>query len=152
LAYHRLPIPQTMIAPKTFGQQIMNDDPFIQRIKQTFSYPFILKEAYGSFGEQVYLIENDQQLIQTLDKVKGRPFLVQTFIQSSYGRDVRIQVVGNKVIAAMMRTSKNDFRANVTSGGSMDPYTPTEKECELAIQATKAVGAHFAGVDLLFGP
>ncbi|HLS65746.1 MAG TPA: RimK family alpha-L-glutamate ligase [Pseudogracilibacillus sp.] len=152
LAYHRLPIPKTVVAPKTFGYPLHVDDPFIEHVVRTFPYPFVMKEAYGSFGEQVYLIENEKQLAYTLQKIVGKPFLVQTFIEESFGRDVRIQVVGEKVVAAMIRSSKDDFRANVTSGGVMEPYRPTERECDIAIRASKAVGAHFSGVDLLFGP
>src|SRR5699024_10382671 len=73
-------------------------------------------------------------------------------ISSSYGKDMRLQVVGDQVVASMLRRSSNDFRANVTAGGSMEPYNPTNIEQELAIAATKAIGADFAGVDLLFGP
>src|SRR5699024_10643134 len=58
---------------------------------------------------------------------------------------------GDQVITAMQRTSENDFRANVTSGGKMEPYEPNESQKRLAIEATKAIGADFAGVDLLFG-
>lgn len=77
--------------------------------------------------------------------------MFQEFIESSYGRDLRLQVVGNQVVAAVKRTSENDFRANVTSGGSMTVYEPSTYEKALAVAATKAIGADFAGVDLLFG-
>src|SRR5699024_8168413 len=76
----------------------------------------------------------------------------QEFIHSSYGKDLRLHVVGDEVAAAMMRSSKNDFRANVTAGGTMTPYEPSKIEMELAIAATAAIHADFAGVDLLFGP
>ncbi len=51
----------------------------------------------------------------------------------------------------MKRQSETDFRANVTSGGTTEIYDPTLEERHLAIAATKAVGADFAGVDLLIG-
>src|SRR5699024_8031459 len=80
-----------------------------------------------------------------------RPFMFQELITSSYGKDIRLQVVGDKVVAAMKRTAKNDFRANVTSGGTMEPYKPTLEETQLAMNASQLTGADFAGVDLLFG-
>lgn len=151
LAFHNIPIPHTIIAPKTFGFDFSDSDEFLQMVKKQFAYPFIIKEAFGSFGEQVYLVKNDADLRNILHIVKDVPFVFQQFIDTSYGVDLRLQVVGDDVVTAMKRTSDADFRANITSGGKMLPYEPNEQEKKLAIQATKAIGADFAGVDLLFG-
>ena len=73
-------------------------------------------------------------------------------MQTSAGRDIRLNVVGDKVVAAMLRESANgDFRANASQGGKLSPYSPSQMEIELAIATAKAVRADFAGVDLLFG-
>lgn len=151
LARHHLPIPKTLIAPKTFGMSIHEGDPFFQLIKRTFTYPFIVKEAFGSFGEQVYLIDNEVYFYTIVERIAGRPFLVQSFIETSYGRDIRLQVVGGQVVAAMKRTAEKDFRANVSSGGAMHMYEPNQTEIDVALRAAKALQADFAGVDLLFG-
>src|SRR5690625_1605021 len=49
-----LPIPETIVGPKTFGLPIARDSHFLQAIVERFGFPFIMKEAFGSFGEQVY--------------------------------------------------------------------------------------------------
>jgi glutathione synthase/RimK-type ligase-like ATP-grasp enzyme len=64
---------------------------------------------------------------------------------------VRLQVVGDRVVAAMLRQSATDFRANVSAGGHMSPFSPPASFVDLAVRAARAVGADFAGVDLLFG-
>lgn len=151
LADADIPIPDTIIAPKTFGIHFDMNRSFISTVIKHFQFPFILKEAFGSFGEQVYLVHNEQELKFYLDKIGGAPFVFQQYIEASHGVDLRLQVVGEEVVAAMKRTSKTDFRANVTSGGKMEPYEPNETEIKLAVRATKAIGAHFAGVDLLLG-
>ena len=51
----------------------------------------------------------------------------------------------------MLRTNENDFRANITNGGSMQPYTPTKEQADMAIQVCDALKLDFAGVDILFG-
>src|SRR5699024_289801 len=109
-------------------------------------------EAFGSFGEQVYLVHNQDQLLQTVQKIGSQHFMHQEIIKTSYGKDMRLQVVGSRVAAAMIRSAKDDFRSNVTAGGNMEPYEPTQTEKKLAIAATTAIQADFAGVDLLFGP
>lgn len=149
LGSKQIPIPKTIFAPKTFGFQI--DEQFVESVIQYFSFPLVLKEAFGSFGEQVYLVHNRDELFTQIEVIGTRPFMFQQFIQTSYGKDLRLQVVGDRVVTAMKRTSEHDFRANVTSGGKMERYKPNEIEKQLAIQATKAIGADFAGVDLLFG-
>lgn len=146
-----LPIPETIVAPKTFGLSIERNRGFIEAIVDYFGYPFIMKEAFGSFGEQVYLVTSEKELFFYLEKIAGAPFVFQEYIASSYGVDLRLQVVGDEVVAAMKRRSEGDFRANVSAGGMMEPYEPTKAECDLAVKATKAMGADFAGVDLLLG-
>ncbi|PAD39181.1 RimK family alpha-L-glutamate ligase [Terribacillus sp. 7520-G] len=145
-------IPKTIIAPKIFpGTMPMQLEMFDPAITE-LGFPMIVKEAFGSFGEQVYLIRNREQLHRKITEIGTDPFVLQEYIQTSHGRDIRINVVGGRIVASMIRSSETDFRANVSRGGSMEQYTPTKKESELAIAAAAAVGTDFAGVDLLFGP
>ncbi|MGJ9457106.1 ATP-grasp domain-containing protein [Oceanobacillus sp. CF4.6] len=151
LAANQLPIPKTIIAPKIFYKG--NVDPsLLQQVIEKLGLPLIIKEAYGSFGEQVYLLENMEEILMKIKEIQGKPYLFQEFIPSSFGMDLRLQVVGDRVVAAMERKNTNDFRANVTAGGTMNTYTPSKAESDLAIAAVKAIQADFAGVDLLVGP
>jgi ribosomal protein S6--L-glutamate ligase/gamma-F420-2:alpha-L-glutamate ligase len=150
LAQHNLPIPKTIIAPKIFSSGHIDEEILWLAVKR-LGFPMILKEAFGSFGEQVYLIHTKTELLNKVKFIQGKAFIFQEFIASSYGVDLRLHVVGNQVVAAMKRKNASDFRANVTAGGSMEAYTPTVKEKELAVTATKAIGADFAGIDLLYG-
>ncbi|WP_404453272.1 RimK family alpha-L-glutamate ligase [Virgibacillus necropolis] len=151
LSADNLPIPKTIIAPKIFTNDIEIDHDVCQGAINTLGLPMILKEAFGSFGEQVYLVHTIDELEQKVSSLQGKAFIFQEFIDSSYGKDMRLHVVGDKVVAAMIRTAPDDFRANVTAGGTTQAYQPSEKEMEMAVAATKAIGADFAGVDLLFG-
>jgi RimK family alpha-L-glutamate ligase len=89
--------------------------------------------------------------MEKVNQLKHKPHVYQEFIQSSFGKDIRLHVVGDEVVATMMRKSEIDFRANVTNGGKMYQYTPTEEQAALAVKSAKLLGADFAGVDLLFG-
>ena len=51
----------------------------------------------------------------------------------------------------MRRSNKNDFRSNITNGGVAEEYTPTEQEARLAVDACKALGLTFGGVDIMQG-
>jgi len=151
LVKEEIPIPSTIIAPKIFSTGTIEKNMLTQVIER-LGLPLVIKEAFGSFGEQVYLVHSEAELLEKVEQLRGKPFLFQSFLKSSFGQDLRLQVVGNHVVAAMKRTSEQDFRANVTSGGKMENYSPTTEEKVLAIRAAKAIGADFAGVDILFGP
>lgn len=152
LALQHIPIPQTIIAPKVFAQTQVDQTGYVQIAIDTLGFPMIIKEAFGSFGEQVYLIQDEKELLEKVNELQGKPFLFQEFITSSYGMDLRLHVVGDQVAAAMKRYSLDDFRANITTGGTMEGYQPTKQEADLAVAAAQAIGADFAGVDLLIGP
>jgi len=151
LAKLQLPIPKTIVAPKTFQQNTKLTEQFLSKVESELSFPYIVKENFGSFGEQVHLIHSLDEMKEKLNDL-SEPFMFQEFIKTSTGVDIRLQVVGEEVVAAMKRTARHDFRANVTAGGTMEPYNPSELEKKIAVEATKAVGADFAGVDLLLGP
>lgn len=150
LTAHHLPIPKTIVKPKIFYP---SEHPLvsIKSILREIPLPMIIKEAFGSFGEQVYLVHSQEEIREKMDMLAERPYVFQEFISASYGQDTRLHVVGSKVVAAMKRWNQNDFRANITTGGSMEAYTPDETETRLAVKAAKSLGADFAGVDLLYG-
>ncbi|MDI9409276.1 MAG: ATP-grasp domain-containing protein [Candidatus Pacebacteria bacterium] len=62
--------------------------------------------------------------------------------------DYRLLVAGDRCIAAMRRESDH-WITNYAQGGSCHPYEPSRREAELAIAAAKAVGADYAGVDII---
>lgn len=151
LANNDIPMPLTVFSPFVYPGCKVEEEAFIDKIEQVLSYPIVVKEAFGSFGAQVYLARDRNQLVELREKLIDKPHLYQQFIETSYGRDVRLQVIGNKVVAAMLRVNEHDFKANVTNGGKMAPFDPPKTFIDVAVKAAKLVGADFAGVDLLFG-
>ena len=146
-----IPMPKTIIAPMTFDNIGYNNINFLERVAGQLGFPLVLKEVFGSFGQQVYLIEDMEHLQEKISTLGTSPILFQEYIKSSHGRDIRLQVVGDKVIASMMRISQtDDFRANVSIGGRMEAYNPTKEEVDLAIKSCDILELDFAGVDLLF--
>lgn len=146
-----IPSPHTIMAPMTYPNIGFTNHDFFEQVERELTYPFVVKEAFGSFGEQVYLVRDRKELQQRIQGTSTTELLFQEYIPESRGRDVRLQVVGDRVVASMYRYSDTDFRANVTAGGKMKNYTPSKEESSLALRAARAVGADFAGVDLLFG-
>lgn len=151
LAAAGLPMPRTIIAPKVYPNFSISDCGYFERVIETLKLPMIIKEGHGSFGMKVYLIETEQDFYERVESLRGIDFVFQEFIASSRGRDIRVNIVGGEIVAAMYRHSETDFRANITNGGKASSIELTESQRKLALDAASAVGAVFAGVDLLFG-
>ncbi|MBF6633059.1 MAG: RimK family alpha-L-glutamate ligase [Planococcus sp. (in: Bacteria)] len=151
LAAKGLPMPRTIVAPKVYPNFSILDSGYFERVIDRLGLPMVIKEGHGSFGMKVYLIETEEQFYEKVDSLRGIDFVFQEFIASSRGRDIRVNIVGGQIVAAMYRHSETDFRANITNGGVASPVELTESQQKLALSAAEAVGATFAGVDLLFG-
>lgn len=139
-----VPQPKTLIAPKCYFKSDMTQ--FVEKAADILGLPLVFKECFGSFGAQVHLCKSVDDI---LSLVTERPFVLQEFVRESAGRDIRIEVVGNRCVSAVKRENKSDFRSNVTNGGTMTAYTPDEEEKNLALTACRHLGLTFGGVDIL---
>lgn len=150
LAHENIKMPKTLIKPLDFGIEDKNHI-FIDNAINKMKLPFIIKENCGSFGAQVYLVNSKAEAVETVNSMVGRGYIIQEFIESSKGRDVRIHMVGDKFVTAMLRENQDDFRANITNGGRMKPYSPTKEQIQMARDVCKKLKLDFAGVDIMFG-
>ncbi|KAF5428968.1 tetrahydromethanopterin:alpha-L-glutamate ligase [Candidatus Methanophagaceae archaeon] len=112
----------------------------------------IVKPIFGSQGKGIYKLETSQpdlkQKLATLLKARGVLYL-QEFVPNP-GRDIRVFVVGEEALGAIYRVSQQgSFISNLSQGGTPHKCELTDEIEQLAIRATKAVGADFAGVDLI---
>lgn len=152
LSERKIPMPKTIVAPKVYPKFSIQGSGYYEGVLAQLGLPMIIKEGHGSFGMKVYLIETEEQFYEKAESLSGIDYVFQEFISESRGRDIRVNIVGGKIVAAMKRQSDTDFRANITNGGRAFPVELTPKQQQLAIDAAEAVGAVFAGVDLLYGP
>ena len=113
--------------------------------------PLILKLLSGTQGVGVMKVEkvNDVgPIIDTLVELK-QLILIQSYIPNP-GEDVRMLVVGDQVVGAMVRKAgPTEWRSNIHLGGKGVLYNQTEAEGEMAVKAAKAAGVEVAGVDMI---
>jgi ribosomal protein S6--L-glutamate ligase len=114
--------------------------------------PLVVKMIEGTQGVGVVLAETKkaaQSVIQAFRSLKAN-ILVQEFIKESSGRDIRCWVVGEKVVAAMLRQGPDgEFRSNLHRGGRAEMVRITPEERSTAVRAAKIMGLRVAGVDML---
>lgn len=114
--------------------------------------PVVIKLLEGTQGVGVVLAETRRSAKSVIEAFRGAKvdILVQEFIKEAGGSDIRMIVVGGKVIAAMKRQGgEGDFRSNLHRGGSSSKVKITPEERSTAIRAAKVMGLNVAGVDIL---
>ena len=115
-------------------------------IHQSFSYPFIGKTPRGSaMGRGVFLIRDESELKSYLDQ--NRPAYIQEYLPID--RDLRIVVIGNKVVHAYWRiTPAGDFRSNLAVGGSISFEDIPAEAVHLARRTAARCGWDDVGIDI----
>ncbi len=115
-------------------------------------FPLIMKTLRGSKGVGVLFVDSPKGLdsiVQLIHKQdEDADLLIQEYIKTEY--DVRVHVLGGKVLAAMARpVIEGDFRSNVSQGSVPKKIKLTELEIEESLKAAKAVGGYWTAVDFI---
>ena len=137
--------------PKTV--LIPNEDTWEQALESLDSkFPIIMKTLEGSKGVGVLFIESERQiesLVQLLyNQNKDVDLLIQEYIKTD--GDIRVIVLGGKIIASMKReVVEGDFRSNVSQGAKVKEYSLTELEVEQCLLAAKAIDGSWTAVDFI---
>ncbi len=121
-------------------------------IKLVGGAPLVIKLLEGTQGKGVVLAETEGAAESVIDAFREMDanILVQEFIKEARGSDIRCFVIGDQVVASMMRTAKEgEFRSNLHRGGTAKIVEITPEERQAALDATKALGLNLAGVDML---
>ena len=119
-------------------------------------YPAVLKPPIGSWGRLMAKVDDPEEAEQIIEHktALGSPmhsiFYVQEFVEKP-DRDLRAFVVGDRIVAAMYRHSR-DWRTNAARGADPEGFTPTAEVSELALKAADAVGGGVLAVDLMESP
>ena len=114
--------------------------------------PLVIKLLEGAQGKGVILAETKKAAESVIEAFRGlnAHFLIQEYIEEAGGADIRCFVIGDKVVATMMRKATDgDFRSNLHSGGIAEKIKITPEERKTALAAAKAIGLDVAGVDLI---
>lgn len=146
LAQAGLPIPKTMLTRFPSDSEL---------VEKQVGFPCVVKVVTGSHGAGVYLCENRKQFEDLTELISALDFknsmIVQEYVQYSEGRDLRVIVVGGRVVGAMLRQSTDgSFKANISRGGEGSVFEITDEIEMISIQVAKVLNLDIAGVDLLF--
>lgn len=146
LANKGINMPYTISSPIMYSD---NDDvAFLDNVEKSLGYPVIVKNVYGSMGKTVYKADNRGELDELFKQLKMTPHVYQQAIKP-LGKDTRVIVVGGKVVGAISRSSKTDFRSNVELGGTATAVTISEEVKNLCEKVANILELDYAGIDVL---
>jgi RimK family alpha-L-glutamate ligase len=111
----------------------------------------IIKPIFGSMGHGLVRVSDPEvgfRVVRSLEQMRA-VFYIQRAIDHG-GRDVRVFIVGRRVVGAIERQAPaGEWRSNVSLGGTARAFALPPRWEQLALAAAAAVGAEYAGVDLL---
>ncbi|XP_072304829.1 beta-citrylglutamate synthase B [Eucyclogobius newberryi] len=145
LAGHGVPLPDTY----SYG----GHDNFRKMIDEAepLGYPVVVKNARGHRGKAVFLARDKPHLTDLCHLIRhDTPYLFQEYVKESHGRDVRVVLVGGRVIGSMLRCSTDGrMQSNCSLGGVGMMCPLSEQGKQLAIEVSNILGMDVCGIDLL---
>lgn len=131
-----LPIPRTSyeLSPET----VTNSD-----------YPYVLKACDGHGGTQVYLITDSDSETTARFQLSQIPSVRQEFV-SNPGKDLRVYVMGGRIISCMLRESDISFKSNFSLGGKAREIFPSKDVIEIVECISGYLNNSFIGIDFIF--
>lgn len=141
-------LPDTIPAPLCYYADAWTEQSFLQKIEARLGYPLVVKKSYGSWGAEVRLVKDENELQAAAEEFRMFPHLYQKRVGKP-GEDYRILVVGGKAIACMKRKNEKDFRSNIEAGGKGYAETAPEVFIETAQRCAAILKLDYCGVDLL---
>jgi len=109
----------------------------------------VVKPLFGSMGLGMVRVSDEEvawRVFRTIEEIRGVYYLQRTIDHE--GRDIRIFVLGGRVLGAIERRSRG-WRTNLARGGTARAIEIPPEWSALALRAAAVVGAEYAGVDLL---
>ncbi|KAG8434294.1 hypothetical protein GDO86_012609 [Hymenochirus boettgeri] len=145
LAGHGLPLPDTFSygGHDEFSKMIEAADPL--------GYPVVVKNTRGHQGKAVFLARDKHHLLDISHLLRhNAPYLFQKYVKESHGKDVRVVIVGGRIVGSMLRCSTDGrMQSNCCLGGIGVTCPLNEQGKLLAMQVSTILGMDICGIDLL---
>ena len=112
--------------------------------------PWVVKSCIGHGGSEVFQADSGDDVRRLFSDLQGRKPLVQQMAPVR-GRDMRVYVLGGRIIASGLRSSDTDFRANFKLGGKAEIVEPPEEAVDIVRRILPELMPDFVGMDFVFG-
>jgi gamma-F420-2:alpha-L-glutamate ligase len=146
LAESNLPIPKTILLKFPVEAGIVH---------KQLKFPVIVKTLSGSKGSGVFLSTDNNSFNDLMQLIyatnRNANIILQEFIETSRGRDLRVLTIGGRVVSAMERiANEGNFKANFSIGGNVLKYEVSPLVEQISSEISRILNLDVAGIDLLF--
>ena len=131
--------PKTIVRPQKLG---------FDKISQKLGISFVVKSRWGSGGNDVCLVKDNLDFEKISKQIEPNQMLAQEYIKNSFGKELRTYIIDNKVVGAIFRTNKKDFRSNAT-GDSVKQTQISDNAAQLCVRIAKILKGEAISVDFL---
>lgn len=112
----------------------------------------IVKAVAGHGGNQVVLLEHPtEEGVQKMKEIMGPEDVVIQPLTGSKHQDLRVYVIGKKIIAAILRTAVTGFKSNFSLGGEVSVYQLKEEEIKVVERIIDLFDFGLVGIDFIIG-
>jgi RimK family alpha-L-glutamate ligase len=135
-----IPVPRTVIT-ESVSEAL--------RAFKEFGGEAVVKPVFGSRGigaARISDVDVAERVFRTL-RFHRHVLYVQEFVPHGK-KDVRLFIIGEKVVASMYRVSES-WKTNVSQGATPVKANPVAEAQNLALEAASVVGCEIAGVDMM---
>ena len=139
---------QTYLLAKRLGIEVMDTAQAIYTPPDHITYPKVLKSVDGHGGSEVFLVKSAEEYAEILTRMGGKRIIVQDLCDEP-GIDMRVYVMGDRVLAPIERTSESDFRSNFSLGGNVKMGKTTDEIHKIIAKLRHALGFDFVGIDFI---
>ncbi|MCM1368348.1 MAG: RimK family alpha-L-glutamate ligase [Roseburia sp.] len=149
LADSGIPMPDTLPGLLCYDKTAAVPPEVFDAVEKKLGYPVIVKQSYGSCGKGVFKADDRKALIDIVESIKTTSHLYQRYVARSHGKDMRVIVVGGKVLGGILRMSDVDFRSNIGLGGKAVKTDVPPEIRDIALRVTDILGLDYCGIDFL---
>ena len=144
LSAANVPIPRTLLVKFPVD---------IDFVEKEMGFPIVVKTVVGTQGSGVHLCKDRDSLVDLVEFIEANnpiaQLVLQQFLAESKGIDLRLVVIGGRVVAGMQRIAKKGFKANVSQGGTAEEIDPSPSLRWLATEVARVLDLDMTGIDFL---
>ena len=148
---HDIPLPKTLSGNTDFDGLKIDDYKrskiFIGNVEKELSYPFVAKPTFGYGGRGVKTIKNQDELKQLLETQGQNAYMFQEYINENVGNNIRLVLVGKKVIYSVLRIDTVNLQKNTIGKDDEVSYTPTKEQKYIAEKIAEILDLDYCAVD-----
>ena len=114
----------------------------------SFGPPYVVKHRRGHGGSRVFAADSYNEALGIMEGTPRTEWIIQRMCDEP-GCDMRLYILGGRILAGVLRRSEKDFRSNFSLGGKAELVTPDPEICSQALKVSGLLEADYIGIDLI---